>query len=182
MNTHGCQMRNCQQLPNHLENEVSKCPSSRLQDKYHPFNGNLHSKEEERLEDNFWVLTLASGRKEEPDLETSSLQWQLEVETGENSAERSEEEQTLRHLRRSTGVEEDGGNHPLRCDPKQEMMKRKQPETKQETTQEAICHGAAFSPHPSGGAWLRQVCGWVRGPGKTLADYGDGIKLRRRIK
>ncbi|KAJ1164873.1 hypothetical protein NDU88_005306 [Pleurodeles waltl] len=109
------------------------------EDKYHPFKGSLHSEEEELLEDNFQVLTLASGRKEGPDLETASSQWQPKVKPVENSAERQEEEQTLGHLRGSTGVEEDSGNCPLHCDPEQEMTKGKKPETDQEMTQEAIC-------------------------------------------
>ncbi|KAJ1152872.1 hypothetical protein NDU88_005646 [Pleurodeles waltl] len=82
------------------------------EDEYHPFKRCLPSKEEEQLEDNFWVLTLASGRKEGPDLEMVSSQWQLEVEPGENSAERPEEEQRLGHLHGSTGVEEDSGKLP----------------------------------------------------------------------
>ncbi|KAJ1114470.1 hypothetical protein NDU88_002707 [Pleurodeles waltl] len=129
----------------------------------------IHSKEEERLQGNFRVLTLASGRKEGQDLEKTSSQWQPEAEPGENSAERQEEEQTLRHVRGSTGVEDDSGNLPLHCDPEQETTKRKQPEADQETTQEAVCHGYASSWHASGGAWLRQVCGQVRGLGKTPA-------------
>ncbi|KAJ1216780.1 hypothetical protein NDU88_004379 [Pleurodeles waltl] len=76
---------------------------------YHPFKGSLHSEEEERLEENFRVLTLASGRKEEPDLEVESSLWQLEAKTGKNSAERPEEEQTLGHLPGPTGVEKDVG-------------------------------------------------------------------------
>ncbi|KAJ1177858.1 hypothetical protein NDU88_003110 [Pleurodeles waltl] len=75
----------------------------------------------------------------------------------------------LGHLWGSTGVEEDGGNCPLCCDPDQEMTKRKQPEADQEMTQEVICHGAASSCHASGGAWLRQMCGRVQGLEKTLA-------------
>ncbi|KAJ1148406.1 hypothetical protein NDU88_001242 [Pleurodeles waltl] len=134
---------------------VSIRPSPPLQVEYHPFNGSLHSEEEERLEDNFWVLTLVSGRKEGPDLETAPLQWQPEAEPGENSGEQPEKEQTFRHLRGSTGVEEDGGNLPIRCDPEQETMKREQPEAAHETTQEAVCRGAASSRHASGGAWLR---------------------------
>ncbi|KAJ1107487.1 hypothetical protein NDU88_004877 [Pleurodeles waltl] len=54
-----------------------------------------------------------------------------------------EEEQTLRHLRWSTGVQEDGGNRTLCCDTEQEMTKRKQPKADPETTQEAICYPQA---------------------------------------
>ncbi|KAJ1197746.1 hypothetical protein NDU88_001594 [Pleurodeles waltl] len=73
------------------------------------------------------------GRKEVPDLETASSQWQPEAEPAENSAERPEEEQMLGHLGGSTGVEEDGSNCPRYCDLEQEMTKRKQPDY--ETTQ-----------------------------------------------
>ncbi|KAJ1137819.1 hypothetical protein NDU88_004215 [Pleurodeles waltl] len=85
-------------------------------------------------------------------IQTYTFVWQPEVEPGQNSAERPEEEQMLGHLQGSTGVEEDGGNRPLRCDPEQEMMKRKEPEADQETTQKAICHGAAYSHNTSGRA------------------------------
>ncbi|KAJ1101685.1 hypothetical protein NDU88_006750 [Pleurodeles waltl] len=82
------QERYGKRLPNHRENEISVCPSSPLQDESHPLKGSLHSEEEERQENNFRVLTLASGRKEGPDLETASSQWQPKAEPGENSAER----------------------------------------------------------------------------------------------
>ncbi|KAJ1202929.1 hypothetical protein NDU88_006724 [Pleurodeles waltl] len=88
-------------------------PSSPLRNKYHPFKGSLHFEEEEQLEDTFRVLTLASGRKEGPDLETASTQWQPEAEPGENSVELPEEERTLGRLRGSTGVEEDIWNCPF---------------------------------------------------------------------
>ncbi|KAJ1190319.1 hypothetical protein NDU88_007057 [Pleurodeles waltl] len=140
-------------------------------DEYHPFTGSLHSKEEEWLEDNFLVLTLASGRKEGPDLETVSSQWQPESEQGENSAKQPEEEQMLGHLRGLTGVEEEGGNRPLCCDPEHERMKRKQPEGDQETTQEAVCCGAASSHYASGGAWLPEVFGRVRATEKDACGY-----------
>ncbi|KAJ1103838.1 hypothetical protein NDU88_001259 [Pleurodeles waltl] len=91
------------------------------------------------------------------------LQRQPEAEPRENNAERPEEEQTLGHLQGLTGVEEDGGNRPLRCDPEQEMTKGRQPEAYQETTQEAVCSGAASSRHASGELWVRLVCGWVQG-------------------
>ncbi|KAJ1132784.1 hypothetical protein NDU88_011085 [Pleurodeles waltl] len=148
------------------ENESSTHLSSPLQDEYHRFKGSLDSEEEEQLEDTFWVLTLAPGRKEGPDLETVSSQWQPEAEPGENSGYRPEDERTLGQLPVSNGVEEDGGNCRLHCDPKEEMTKRKQPEA--EVTQEAVCSGAAFSHRASGGSWLYQVCGRVWGLGKMV--------------
>ncbi|KAJ1217198.1 hypothetical protein NDU88_004793 [Pleurodeles waltl] len=89
----------------------------RKQDECHPFKGSIHSEEEDLLEDNFRVLTLVSRRKEGPDLETASLQWQQEVQPGENSAKRLEQEQMLGHLQGSTGVEQDSGSLPLQCEP-----------------------------------------------------------------
>ncbi|KAJ1096324.1 hypothetical protein NDU88_001467 [Pleurodeles waltl] len=105
------------------------------------------------LQHSHWEQQGAGGgsqRKEGPDLEMASLQWQPEVEPGENSAERPEEEQTLGHLHASPGVEEDSGNLPLYCDLGQEARKIKQHEADQETTQEAVCRGAASSHHTSG--------------------------------
>ncbi|KAJ1136730.1 hypothetical protein NDU88_003145 [Pleurodeles waltl] len=51
---------------------------------------------------------------------------------------------------KSTGVEEDGGYCPLRCDPKQETTEGKQPEAAQETTQETVWRRAESSHHASG--------------------------------
>ncbi|KAJ1174815.1 hypothetical protein NDU88_000106 [Pleurodeles waltl] len=121
------------------------------QDEYHSFKESLHYEEEERLEDNFWVLTLVSGRKEGPDLETVSSQWQPEAKLGENSGKRPEKKQMLGHLRGSTGVEENSGNLLVCCDPEQETTKREQPEAHQET-QETVCVELHLA---SGGAWLR---------------------------
>ncbi|KAJ1163380.1 hypothetical protein NDU88_003838 [Pleurodeles waltl] len=120
-----------------------RCP---VLDEYHPYKGSLHSEEEEQLEDSFWVLTLALGRKEGPDLETASSQWQPEAEPGENSDERPEDEQMLGHLRGSTGSEEEGWNL-LWCDPEQEITKREQPKADKGVTQEAVCRGAASFRH-----------------------------------
>ncbi|KAJ1110111.1 hypothetical protein NDU88_007466 [Pleurodeles waltl] len=153
----------CLPLKRPVTSSNSISPFSLLQDEYHPCKGSLHYEE-----DNFRVLTLALGRIEGPDLEKESSHWQPEEEPEENSAERLEEEQMLEHLRGLTGVEEVGGNLPLRYDPEQDMTKREKPEADQETTQEAICGGTASSHHASGGAWLHQVCGRERGLGNTL--------------
>ncbi|KAJ1209101.1 hypothetical protein NDU88_004480 [Pleurodeles waltl] len=78
----------------------------------------------------------------------------------------------LVHLQGSTGVEEDGGNRPLRCDPEQETTKRKQPEADQETTQEAFAEELHLPDT------LQEECGSVRN--KETLHRSDSVNVLER--
>ncbi|KAJ1163395.1 hypothetical protein NDU88_003853 [Pleurodeles waltl] len=73
----------------------------------------------------------------------------------------------LRRLRGLTGVEEDGGDRPLHCDPEQEMMKGKQPKADEETTREDVCCSHIRLDHRSSVCPLR----------KKIVVIGSHIRL-----